>query len=565
MNDSYKEYDVRSIRGARVGVKPGDAFANILSERGLQSLEELEHTNNETVEQWLDGMPDMAGLQDAADEVVRALDADEKIMIYGDYDVDGATAVSLLLQAWLPLGAKMSYRIPSHEKDGYGLHAHLLDEVAQTGAKLLVTVDTGVTGAAEVAHAQTLGMRVVVTDHHQMPKDLARYPSGAEAVVNPQRPDCPWPHKGICGTTVAWLLARRVLQMRLGDAAGHARAMELIDLVALATVADCMPLTELNRALVRHGLTRMRTHTRPGLAALLEVAGVEKDWLDATALGYAIGPRLNAAGRVAHAGEAVALLMAAPDTAKQRAEHLQRRNEERKAMLGESLQRAIDALEVNENDRVIIAVGDYHVGIVGLVAGRLAEKYGRPALALGMHGDEASGSARSVPGVNVYTLLQSVSQYFLRFGGHAMAAGFRLNAADLPAWQQALQESARQLVQPEDLEPMRVAAGELHPEQLTLHTVALLHAIGPFGQGSPEPLFLLPRVRIAERRVVGKTQEHLHLWCEMEGGKRFKIAAFGMARLPQLAEGATLDMLVKLGRSRWQGQDRLEIYLEDAI
>ena len=422
----------------------------------------------------------------AVQRIQRAVDEEEPIVIFGDYDVDGVTATALLYSHLRGMGANVRCKLPSREEDGYGLTVPVVEALAEKGFKLLITVDNGITSVAEAARAAELGLDLVVTDHH-LP--LETLPAAA-AVVDPARPDDESPFKALSGAGVAFKLCAALdgcVPEDLLDFAG--------DLAAIGTVADVMPLVGENRTIVRHGLAALQNSERPGLLALLEACGLSEKPVTAENISFALAPRINAAGRMDSAVTALQLLLCEDfEKAEQLTERLlaantARQEAEQQIMAEAEAQLAADP--ARQDDPVILVWGEgFHPGVIGIVASRLVERYGRPAMVISVQNGEGKGSGRSVPGFNLHSAIAACAPLLVRFGGHAQAAGLSVEEKNIPALQKALNEFAVREYPVPEAPPLELDV-EVRLDQLTVGDVQGLGYLAPCGNGNPAPLFLL--------------------------------------------------------------------------
>lgn len=496
----------------------------------------------------------LAGLEAAICRIERALDDREPIVIYGDYDVDGLSGATLLQRALTALGAHVDVFIPHRDRDGYGLATGALSRLAERGTRVVITVDCGVTAAAEVAVANGLGLDVVVTDHHEAPASLP----AAAAVVNPRRPDCPYPFKQLAGVGVALKLAQALIHRRLSPATAASLEPALYELAALGTVSDIMPLVDENRAIVRYGLAAINRHPSPGVAALIERAGLSAPWIDSIDVAFKIAPRLNAAGRIDDATLAQQLL-AAPDlqVAERLAHQLEVLNDERKGLTTDALEEAREQVRRLGDDLppALVLVSPFPAGVLGLVAVKLVEETGRPVAVIEETDGPSRGSVRAPKAFDVVGAVAACGDHLIRFGGHAGAAGFSVDAAIVPAFAEAFVEAARQASSPRVAESGPVAECRLRPETLDLPLLSLLQRLGPFGASCPEPLFETDGLIVREARVVGER----HLRLRLFGGGRVMTAILfgGAADRPE--PGSTIDLLYRARPNVWQGQTRVDL------
>ena len=519
----------------------------LLRARGIDTEEKARRFLNPSLSGLCDPFQ-MEGMKTAVELIRSAVDAGERIMIFGDYDADGICAVSVLLETLTEEGAQVSFRLPDRRKDGYGLNEGAVREIAGI-ARLLITVDCGISNHAEVALAKSLGMTVIVTDHHQLPETLPE----ADAVLNPLLGSYPCPY--LCGAGVALKICQ-ALQ-------GIPGLEKRLDLAAIATVVDIVPLQDENRIIVREGLKRISTTVRPGLRALLECAGLSAP-LKADDLAFRIGPRLNAAGRLGDASLGVRLLLTGKtETARAAAKQLEemnrlRQNQERE-ITSEALRRIGETPSFTE-DRVLIAVGEgWNPGLIGLAAGKICEKYYRPAIVLSIpeDGSPAVGSCRSIPGVHIFELLRECGDLLVRFGGHAQAAGLSVKAENIPA----LREKLNRIVRETCGEGVFIRRLEYDLEipfrSWTPDTLSELELLEPTGCGNPCPVFLLSGASVQSMRRVGRDLSHLQLSLLTPENTAVRGIAFSRGEEAE-KEHSDVDLLYRPVRNVFNGRVSIE-------
>ena len=509
---------------AGLGVHP--LVAGILGQRGYHTVEaaraflkpDLTHLHPPEA---------LPGLTEAADRLVAAARDREPIVIYGDYDVDGITAAAILWKALRLADANVRIYVPHRIEEGYGLNREAVEHLAAEGARLLVTVDCGIGGQAEVARARELGLDVIVTDHHEA--DPARLPP-ALAIVNPKLPGSTYPFRDLAGAGVAMKLA-----WAIGKAlSGHDRVDEpfrefliaATGMAALGTIADVVPLVGENHVLARFGLQALSVSDHPGIAALREVGRLQGKAIDAYHIGFVIAPRLNAAGRLGHAGEAVELLTTAgPQAAMDIAQELDRQNRRRREVEQEILEEAdeqVGATFAPERDAAIVVAGrGWHAGVIGIVASRLVEKYHRPTILIGLDEHQAQGSGRSIPGFHLYQALAACRGHLTTFGGHTMAAGLRLPAEAVGPFREAFLAHAAHTLTPDHLTPRLKVDAEVDPAHINLETARVLDCLGPFGAGNPRPVFATRKIRVVgQPKRIGRRGAHLAMHVTSGGRAR---------------------------------------------
>ena len=512
----------------------------------------------------------LLGIEPAAALLADAIEAGEGIVIAGDYDADGATGTALAVLGLRALGAsEVHYVVPDRFRMGYGLSPELAELAAATGAGVLVTVDNGIASVAGVSHAQELGLSVVVTDHHLPGPELPT----ADAIVNPNQPGCGFASKALAGVGVMFylLLALRAELRSRGAFEGQAEPnlSEWLDLVALGTVADLARLDYNNRILVESGLRRIRAgRARPGLLALLKLAGRDPARVGSTDLGFALGPRINAAGRLDDIRTGIDCLLAdSEEVAQTLAGQLDRFNRERRELQAQMNGEALLLSEDNESVGVVLFEEDWHEGIVGLVASKLKERLHRPSIAFARAQEPGllKGSARSIDGLHVRDALAAVDArhpgLIGRFGGHAMAAGLSLPEANLPAFAQAFDAICREWLSEAQLQRVLETDGELQAEELQLATALQLEHAGPWGQGFPEPMFE-GRFEVLDARLIGSDGQHAkYRLRSAAGGAPLTAVDFNGGERLQ-SPRSRLQAVFTLSVNRWQGAESLDLRIE---
>ena len=530
----------------------------------------------------LDQLPDPFGLKGIGEAVARlqrALEQREAICVYGDYDVDGVTSTALLvgvlrkLAACAPGGgepARVDFYVPHRLQEGYGLNQEAVRKLSARGTRLVVTADCGVTAVAEVDGAARLGIDVVVIDHHTAAQDLPR----AVAILNPHQPGCTFPGRELAAVGVAFHLLL-ALRKRLRDAGWFAQGAagrtepnlrEQLDLVALGTIADVVPLTGANRVLVHFGLKELARGARPGVLALKSVAQLAGE-VSCGDVGFKLGPRINAAGRLDDASVGVRLLLTGDFAeARRLAEELDRANAERQELqariAGEAIEQAAKTIS-QESCSVVVSSPGWHVGVVGIVASRIVERFHRPALVLAEDGGTSKGSGRSVEGFHLYDALARCGKVLTRFGGHKHAAGVTLDTDRIGELAAALEVEARSQLDPAQLTPrLRIDAG-LDSAEISVDLARQLRRLAPFGVGNPEPIFLCEPLEAHEVRILPNKRAGApgHLKLRLGAGE-LEAIGFGLAE-KKVEEGARLAAAFQLGVDTWNGSDRLQLKLKD--
>ena len=509
------------------------------------------------------------GMDAAVRRITAAVQQGEPMAVYGDYDVDGVTATALLMTFFEELGLRVASYIPEREGEGYGLNAEAMRHLARQGTRLLITVDCGSTAVAEVALARGLGIDTIITDHHQPPETLP----AALAVLNPHQPGCGYPNKHLCGVGLVFklLTALRasmrqigVLRERLPNLKRH------LDLVALGTIADVTPIRGENRVIVHYGLQEL-THTlKPGLQALRQVSGRQGKAANVGEVGFQLAPRLNASGRLGSAAQSLELLMARDREEAQRlAGLLDAVNQQRR-----TLQRDVEQM-VHERigqhyggtppAAIVLGDADWHLGVVGIVAARIAETYHRPTFLLQINGDTARGSGRSIPAFDLYNGLQHCAEWLRQFGGHRYAAGLTMAAEHLPALQEAFIRYADDRLGPDDMQPVVRLDAVVLLADITEKLVNELTALAPHGSGNPAPVFAAYGVRCASPiRRLGQEGQHARFRVEQDDVSREAIAFQQGDHVAEVAAGGgEFDIAFTPVINTWRDRRTLELQLRD--
>ncbi len=533
-------------------------LATLMVTRGMDNPQEATRFLKGTMED----LPDpflLSGMKEAVPRIRQAMDQGERILIYGDYDADGVSSTALMIHLMKYLNADYEYYIPHRSKEGYGLHIHALEQARERGVTLVVTVDTGISAVEQIAYANANGMDVIVTDHHEPPPVLP----DAYALINPKLSHCSYPFKGLAGVGVAYKLATALL--------GGAVPTEWTELAALGTIADLMPLVGENRVLVRHGLQSMRNSAFPGMTALLKTAGWKPGEVTSTNVAFGLAPRINASGRMSHASRAVELLTTQVlEEAEIAALDLDILNKQRQGLVEDIVQEALVELEAKAAagclpDVIVVAGEGWNVGVVGIVASKILERYYRPTLVLGMNSEtgECKGSGRSIPGFDMYEALTHCADLLDHFGGHTAAAGMSLHQEHLAEFDRRINDFAAGTLRPDHFIPVMQNDLECSLREITLPIIEQLELLAPFGMANPCPRLLIRGAKLLECRQMGKEGKHLRLTLG-QNGKTIEAVAFGKGELAcLLSEEAELDIVAEAGINEWNGSRKPQLMIQD--
>jgi len=504
-------------------------------------------------------LPDM---ERAVKRIKEAVATQESIMVFGDYDIDGITGTALIYDFLKKVGANVHTTLPHREENGYGLKDYFIRQFHADGVKLLITVDCGTSNVAEIALARELGLEVIVTDHHSIPDVLPT----AFALINPHRKDSKYPFPDICGSTIAYKLVTALSRelMEAGERKDY--LMKQLSVVTLGIIGDCMPLVDENRVLVKYGLMSLRDGHNPGLVALLEVAGLDIEKTTSFTIGFQIGPRLNAAGRMDKPDHALELILGNLD----KAEVLNQLNKLRQETVKGYLEEAVAMVERESASSgflpplLVVWSKDWKAGLIGLIAAHLAETYNRPAIVMQEREEELVASCRSAGDFDLTSFLrQTIGALCTSLGGHKMAGGFTLPKKHLETFVSRIQAGAKKHIKKDDLVDELSIDCELEPHELTLATCVVMKQLEPFGQGNPEPTLMIRNARILEVRPVGKTGEHLQFPVEC-GGLRHSAIAFRLGQhADKIDPKARYDIAFTMEVNEWNGQRKLQLKVLD--
>jgi single-stranded-DNA-specific exonuclease len=549
-----------------LGVSP--FIAELLCARGLIDPElcgrflkpHLDHQHDPLL------LPD---IEPAVERLIRAINEQETILVHGDYDVDGVCSAALLTRVLRVLKAKVEAFVPHRREDGYDLRPSNVQRFYDEGIRLILTADCGIIAFDAADKARELGVDLIITDHHEPDPD-GRLPD-ALAVIDPHRPESDYPFAGLCGTGVAYKVASALVQ-RMGIDSPRFRTA-LLDLVALATCADCMPLTDENRLFVFHGLETLRRTNKTGLKALMRSAGLAPEAVSARSLGFVLGPRINAIGRMDAAAHALELLLTTEmDKAEFLAARLNEANRERQQQQEQILHDAMrQAEKFLDHSILVLASHRWHPGIIGIVASKIAESLCRPTILIAV--DEESGmgrgSCRSIADFHIFDAVNECRRHVNRCGGHAAAAGFDIPVANIEAFRDALQEYAGAAMDTQILEATILIDQELPHEGVSLRVAQDLEALEPFGHGNPEPIFMTRALKVLnQRRIAGKTPnaaDHLKLNLELSTTNRPLEAVFwrSWARVEECPVGSYIDACYSLEINPFGGNQNVQLNLKD--
>jgi single-stranded-DNA-specific exonuclease len=536
----------------------------LLYNRGFREAQEVKDFLDH---RWPDDDPlTLKGMAEAVERLSQAIIKEEPIAVYGDYDADGVTATALMIQVLTALGAKARHYIPNRFDEGYGLNNEALAELAAQGIKVVLTVDCGIRSVNEVAYGNSQGLDIIITDHHTASEEIPP----ALTAINPKQPGCTYPFKELAGVGLAYKLAQALLRSNTLKRDRHhpgLNADDFLDLVALGTVADLAPLYGENRKLVNRGLRLLNQALRPGLAALMAQGRARQNrTINTTTIGFTIGPRLNAAGRLDSAQAAYQLLMAKTERdALGLATELETQNRERQKLTNDTVAIARQIILADKAQRPIYLISqpDFNPGVVGLVASRLTEEFYRPTLVAEQGPETSKGSARSIPEFHITEALDQCAELLVRYGGHAAAAGFTVKNENLPMLQERLLRLAQVSLDVAQLRPTISIDGEVNLRGVRWALVEAITSLQPFGYGNPTPCFLTQNLIVKHRKAVGQDQKHLRLILH-DGRQDWPAIAFRQGHWAnKLRPSQRINVVYNLEFNEWYGERNIQLNVKD--
>jgi single-stranded-DNA-specific exonuclease len=564
--------DPTAVEGLTRELSVSNLLARLLVNRSIRTPEEA----RQFMAPSLDAIPDpysIAEMAAAVERLDRALRDDEKILVYGDYDVDGVCSTSLMVRFLRFLGRNPSYFVPHRIKTGYGLSADAIRRFGKEGVNLLITVDCGCANGAEIALARELGMDVIVTDHHEM-----RGRPDAAAVINPKNPASAYPFRDLSGTGVAFQLAWAFSQKFSPDKRRSPEfkrfILDALALTALGTIADVVPLLGVNRIFATHGLPALKECGVRGLSRLIDATDLRNKQMTSTDVGFRLGPRLNAAGRLDDATASLELLLSCDDDQiDEIVRELESLNKKRQTMeariLKEARQMLTDDPGCGDRMSAVLANEGWHPGVIGVVASRLAEEYYRPVALVALSGGKGRGSARSIPGFHLHEALDKCKEHLCRNGGHSAAAGFEIDICNMDRFAQAFEDVARAILTKADLQPSLTADAELDISGVTMPMVHEISRLQPFGLGNSQPLFASFDLVVAgEPRTMGRMADTVSFYVKKRGSDAaLRVVAFGLSEeeRDRLKSGLTepVSLMYRAEINEWQGRENLQLRLVD--
>jgi single-stranded-DNA-specific exonuclease len=530
-------------------------LASILASRGITKKQDVETFLNPTRDDFYDPF-EIIDMAPAVERCIKAINENEKVCIYGDYDVDGITSVTVLKNFFKDRGLEVGYYIPNRLDEGYGLNKQAIEKIANDGYTLIITVDCGISSKEEVAYAYSLGLEVIVTDHHEPPKELPE----CIAVVDCKRKDCTYKSPNLAGVGVSFKLIQAISKkLNLDDK----EYLKYLDIVCIGTISDIVPLTDENRVIAKLGLKLIAQTHNIGLRELIKSCGFSE--INSSSVSFGIAPRINACGRMGHEQEAIKLFLTDDAAeAKQITESLNKYNRERQDIEKKIYDEAIELIEkrkINNNCTIIVGKKDWHHGVIGIVSSKITDKYFKPSILVSFDGDEAAGSGRSIPGFDLHDALDKTSSYLEKYGGHSMACGLSMKKSNFEDFISAFEQVAKS-EDVDKIEPIIYIDKEITSKDMTIEIIDTLKLLEPFGEANPVPFFVYKNLKVESIRALS---EGKHLKLDLKDGNTvFSGIGFNMGdRSQDFKIGDKIDAVGMLEINEYNGYRNIQLNLKD--
>jgi single-stranded-DNA-specific exonuclease len=561
MNWYFLNPEPKLVNRLKKEFKSSEIIARVLANRGIKSVTSSKEFFNPQLNQFYDPYK-MHDMDIATDSVINNIKLKKRILIYGDYDVDGTTGASMLYLALTELGAKVIPYIPNREKEGYGLSKLGIDKAKKLGVNLIITCDCGINAFEPIKYANSLKIDVIITDHHIPDETLP----DALAVLNPKRTDCDYPFKDLCGGGVAFKLAC-ALSEKMNQSADL--MYKYLDLVTLGTCADMVTIKDENRIIVKHGLKLLSNGSKPGIVSLLKLVGLENKSISVGQLVFGVAPKINAAGRLGDANRSVELLTTSDNRrAKSLADELLQENKKRQIIQQEVVDTAFNMIHANinlKNERAIVLAGkEWHPGVIGIVASKVKEEFHRPTVIVSYDKNGiGKGSARSISGLDLYSALAASSKHLIDFGGHAMAAGLTVKEKSFEMFKTKFTKYVNNIINDEQLSPSIKLEGILKLKDIDSRFIYFLDKLAPYGPGNMRPSFASKRVEIVGNpRVIGNG-DHI-IFKVRQSQKVISAIGFNMSEhYEKLIKGLPIDLAYVVEVNEWQGRESVQLNVRD--
>lgn len=549
-----------------LGISP--VVAKILSLRGITEPNSAASFLNAPLKDILDPFL-MKGMRESVERIIKAIRDEEKVLIFGDYDVDGVTAASLFVHFFREIGYPVDYYIPNRLKEGYGLSLEAIENIRKKGVNLLITADCGIGSVSEVKRAVELGMDVIITDHHQVPQTLPP----AYSILNPLQKNCVYPYKSLSGAGIIYklLIGLRTELRKTSYAEKLPNLKRHLDLVALATIADLVPLTGENHILAKHGLEELSGTAKPGLRALKSVSQLSEKVIDTYSVGFLLAPRLNAAGRLGEAEKSVKLLTSEDMVESLKlATGLDEENRNRQQIQEDVIREAKEMIKKNVNLKteytIVLESENWHPGVIGIAASKIVDMYHRPTILIALKNGTGKGSGRSIEPFNIYEGLKECSKLLSEFGGHEAAAGLALKQENISVFKSKFAMVASERLKPDDLIPTVRADDEINLDDMDIELIRQIESLAPFGMGNRRPAFVARNVQpFGDLIRMGKNKDHIKFEIRNKNGVRMEAVGFFMEKVFRKIDfkNCLLDILFTPQINAWKGRETIQLKLAD--
>jgi len=557
----YQEVEQETRKSISRELQIPELITKVLVTRGIETPQQIRAFFKPSSQNLHDPFL-MQDMEKAVDRIIEALIAKERIFIYGDYDVDGITAVSMLYLFLKDMGGVVRYYIPDRQTEGYGISSVGIREAISWKAGLIISVDCGVTSTEEVKLATLSNIDVIISDHHEPGESLP----DALAVLDPKKPDCQYPFKELAGVGVAYKMAQGISQKWGLDALSHDK---YIDLVAIGSAADIVPLIDENRILVKQGLEKINSDGEIGLSALIETAGLKDSVINVGHIIFVLAPRINAVGRLGSAASAVELLTTRDSTEAYRlAQTLEEENRRRKFIdnitLNEARQKINDECDLDNDKAIVLAKKDWHPGVIGIVASRIIEQYYRPTIMITVDEGVGKGSARSIPGFDIYNALKQCSHVLMQFGGHKYAAGLTIDKNKIEEFAGLFKDAASSMIKEDDLIRKIEISAEITLDEINSEVIRYLDFFEPYGPKNPKPLFVSRDIEVIYPRLVGSNNQHLRFKAK-QNGIVIDVIGFNLAEKYDriVLDHRPIDMIYSIEKNLWMSRVTTQLLLKD--
>lgn len=557
IKDHQKNYELEVLLSNELALPR--ILISFLIDRGIKSTEEARIFLNPELDDLYDPFL-MKDMGKAVGRIKSAIDNDEKIMIYGDYDVDGVTATALLIKTFKLKGKNLLYYIPNRIEEGYGLNKNGINYAYTEGVSLIITVDCGISSLEEIEFAKILGIDVIITDHHE-PHDIVPQ---AYAILNPKQKGCEYPYKDLAGVGIAFKLCCGIVSKEKLNI----QLYNLLDIVTLGTIADIAPLTGENRILVTHGLKLLNKTQNLGITALREICGLSSSNINIGNISFRLAPRINAAGRVGSPDLGVELLTCySPEKARELAIYLDNLNKERQIIEGAILEQSREIIskqiDLSKEKVIVLASENWHTGVIGIVASKISEEYSRPCILISIEENECKGSGRSIPSFDLFKAVKECKDYLIKHGGHEQAIGLTILRDKIEEFRIAINKNADKIISAENLQPSIKIDTNINPDDISPEFINILDKMKPYGVGNPTPVFVSNHLKVDSYKWIGKSKNHVRITLKYNN-KFLPAIGFNFNHYKDIVrESETVNIVYSIDTNEWEGDTFIDLLIKD--